>query len=111
MFSGPRLVPDLATTFAVAFGVVVGGALVGALAALLFRGFPGETALDLADRLKVWGMAAALGGTLKDLRHLEEGLLRMEPQLLMRELVFLASAFAGSVIAYYLVYFLVGSAP
>jgi len=102
---------DLVETFAIAFGVVLGGSFCAALAALFARGYPTETLLELADRLKVWGMAAALGGTLTDLRHLEEGLLRLEPRLLAKELVLMTSAFAGSLAAYYLIVFLLRGNP
>jgi hypothetical protein len=106
-----RISSDLVETFAIAFGVVLGGSFLAALAALFTSGYPTETLLELADRLKVWGMAAAIGGTLRDLRHLEEGILRLEPRLLAKELVLMTSAFAGSVAAYYLLLFVLRGGP
>jgi hypothetical protein len=104
-----RLVPELVETFAVSFGVVLGGALLGALASLLAGGYPARTAVALADRLKVWGAAAALGGTLVNWRNLETGLLRWQVHLLLRELALFSLACAGGLAAAYLLSLALGS--
>jgi hypothetical protein len=106
-----QLAADLLETFAISFGVVVGGAFLAALAALISGGYPADTLLLAADRLKVWGAAAAMGGSLVNLRRIETGILRWQLHLLLRELVSLGLAFAGGVVAYALLSLLVGNGP
>lgn len=89
-------------TFSVSFGVVIGGSLFAALAALLSGGYPIETLVSAADRLKVWGAAVALGGSLINLKTLETGLIQWNPGIIARELGFLGLAFAGSLMAAWL---------
>lgn len=88
-------------TFGVAFGVVVGGALLGGLASLATGGFPAQSILTVGDRLKVWAAAAALGGTLVNLKTLEAGLLRFQLQVILKELGLMGLAFAGAFAAYW----------
>lgn len=98
---GP-LARELVLTFFVSAGVVLGGSLVGSLAALV-TGEPPLTALgDLAERLRMWGAVAALGGTLFTFETLEGGLFRGELVPLARQGVYLATAFLGADLASYL---------
>ncbi len=90
-------------TFAVAFGIVLGGAVLGGTASLLSGRYPAESMALFAGRLKIWAAAAALGGSLLDVKSLEEGLVGWKPALLLKEFGLLGFAFGGSFAAWWIV--------
>lgn len=47
--------------FFIAFGIVLGGAMVGGIGAVVSLQPPTQTMLDVADRIKIWALAAAVG--------------------------------------------------
>jgi len=84
------------TTFLVAFGVVLGGAVMGSLEAYLFHGPPLSTAVELADKLKLWALITALGGTFPPLKALELGFLSGQTAELAKQIILIFSAFFGA---------------
>jgi len=90
-------------TFAVAFGIVLGGAVLGGTAELLTGHYPAQSMGLLADRLKIWAAAAALGGSLLNLKSLEAGLIGWKPALILREFGLLGLAFGGSFSAWWII--------
>ncbi|GJM71177.1 hypothetical protein HMSSN036_33930 [Paenibacillus macerans] len=61
--------------FFIAFGIVVGGAMVGGIGAVVSLQPPTQTMLDIADRIKIWALAAAIGGTIDPMRVIESNFL------------------------------------
>lgn len=94
---------DLLYAFFVALGVVVGGSLVGTVPALFLHDYPVRTLVELAERLKLWALVAALGGTFATIRGLELGLLGGRLDALAQQLLFIISAFAGAHSGYLLI--------
>ena len=94
---------DLVITFCIALGVVTGGSLVGALGALAWGETPLTTLLELAGRLKIWGMVAALGGTFDSIRNLESGFFQGQLRLVARQSLFIATAFLGAHLGFLLI--------
>ena len=98
----------------IAAGVVIGGSLAGGLARLLFvevpltspSSLPVGSLPDLANRLKLWGTFAALGGTFSALQNLEAGLLGRAFGVAATQLLLILSAFAGAHLAYLALRFL-----
>lgn len=88
------------TAYFLALGMVLGGALAGGLLALLAGTYPLTTLLALSDRLRIWAVAAALGGTITAFQNLEAGLLGGEMRLLGRQLLLLVAAFGGALTAH-----------
>ncbi|MDI3269381.1 MAG: YtrH family sporulation protein [Bacillota bacterium] len=105
------LFPELALAFLVSAGVVLGGSLLGSFAGLLGGALPLTTMRELALRLKIWGVVAAMGGTLATLESLDQGLLRGQLLPLFRQGLFLLSAFAGADLAQLLIFHLTGPEP
>jgi len=99
---------DLVRAFLIALGVVLGGSLIGSLSSVFTDGLPLSTMAVLAQRLKIWAMAAALGGTFATFENIEAGLLRGHPQLAVKQLLFVFSCFAGAHFGYLLVLSLAG---
>lgn len=98
----PLNLADIVRTFCVALGVVTGGALMGALGAL-FLGEPPLSALgQMATRLKIWAMVAALGGTFESIRYLESGFLHGQLRTAARQCTYIMTAFLGAHLGYLL---------
>ena len=104
-----RIAGELATTCLIAFGIVVGGSLFAGLAALLTGRLPLRTMVEMADRLKLWGTFAALGGTFTALRSIESGLFAGELGTAARQAVHVLIAFSGAYLAFVLVQALTGN--
>ena len=100
----------------IAAGVVIGGSLAGGLARLTFievplpspSNLPVGSLPELANRLKLWGTFAALGGTFTALQNLESGLLGRSFGVAAAQLLLILSAFAGAHLAYVLIRTLAG---
>lgn len=52
-----------------------GGAMVGGIGAVVSLQPPTQTMLDIADRIKIWALAAAVGGTIDPMRVIESNFL------------------------------------
>lgn len=99
---------DLILSFFIALGVVLGGAFIGGLATLVVPEPPLQTMRILAERLKIWGAVAALGGTFYTIRTIETGLLGGQLSLAARQILLVISAFGGAQAGFYLVVYLAG---
>lgn len=107
----PAFAADMIRAFLIALGVVVGGSLVGSLSSICTDGLPLSTMAILAQRLKIWAMAAALGGTFATIENIEAGLLQGHPQLVLKQLLFVCSCFLGAHLGYLLMVNLAGGKP
>lgn len=96
-------VNTLILDFLIALGVVVGGATIGALSALFTYRPPLHVMADLAERLKIWALVAALGGTFSTIRTLETGLFGGQLGVVARQATIVLSAFAGAHLGYTLI--------
>lgn len=94
---------NLASNFLIALGVILGGSLIGSLSAVLLGRPPGAAMGELAWRLKIWAMVTALGGTFTPIRNLESSLLGGQFTIVLRQLLFILSSFAGAHIGYLLI--------
>lgn len=97
------LVVELVLSFFIAMGVVMGGSVLGGLGAFLMGELPLQTMAKLAERLKLWGLVAALGGTFFALQTLETGFLKGQPRMVIRQILFILSAFWGAHAGYLLI--------
>lgn len=93
-------VNTLILDFLIALGVVVGGSAIGALSALFTYRPPLHVMADLAERLKIWALASALGGTFNAIRALETGLFGGHLGVVARQVTIILSAFAGAHLGY-----------
>jgi len=99
---------DLTYAFFISLGVVTGGSIIGALACALTGDLPLHTVAVLAERLKIWGMVAALGGTFSTIRNIETGILGGQLKVVAKQSLFLLSAFTGAHMGYVLLTLLAG---
>ena len=98
-----RLLSVLVQNFCISLGVITGGALIGAMSAIFTGQPPQRTILELAERLKIWAMVTALGGTFESIRVIEMGLFGGEFQTLIKQTLLILSAFGGAQLGYYII--------
>lgn len=91
-----------------ALGVLLGASLVGSLSAVLVREPPLMTMLKLARDVKIWAIAAAIGGTFSTFEILEGGIFQGEMRSVIKQLFYIVSALAGAQTAHYLILALCG---
>lgn len=89
-------VSNLIINFFIAMGVIVGASLFAGLAALVSNNPPIKTIINVADSLKIWAVAVALGGTFQSIEAIEQGIFRGEIRSIARELLYVLSALAGA---------------
>ncbi len=103
-----ELVRGLLLPFFTGLGVMLGGSLVGGLAALFYSESPFHRMQALAEDVKLWAIAVAIGGTFPTLRALDSGLFNGEAVHLVRQLGVMLAGFLGAQSGYWLVMTLTG---
>ncbi|MCF6094627.1 YtrH family sporulation protein [Microaerobacter geothermalis] len=86
----------VALDFFVAFGVVLGGSILGGISAFLTHQPPMDTMADLAEKLKIWALVAAIGGTFDPIYELEKGFMSGEMSPVIKQVLYILSAFYGA---------------
>ncbi|MGE7827291.1 YtrH family sporulation protein [Paenibacillus sp. NPDC093718] len=82
--------------FFIAFGIVLGGAMVGGVGAVLSLQPPTVTMLEVADRIKIWALAAAIGGTIDPMRVIESNVAVGNLSPAIKQVLYLGFAFLGA---------------
>lgn len=80
----------------VAFGVLIGGCLLGGLGAFLIGEPPFALMETLADKIKIWAVVAAIGGTIDTLSAIERGFFSGAHGEILKHILFICSAFLGA---------------
>ncbi|MCG8501845.1 MAG: YtrH family sporulation protein [Firmicutes bacterium] len=99
-----KLLQNLLFNFTIALGVMLGGSLFGALAALLTGGQPLKTMVSLSERLKIWAIVVALGGTFSSFEILDLGILKGEFRVVTKQVLYILSSFLGAHIGYLIIF-------
>lgn len=86
----------LVINFFIALGIVVGASLFAGLAAVISNQPPIRTMVNIADSLKIWAVAASLGGTFQSFEALDQGIFRGDVRSIAKELIYVLSALAGA---------------
>jgi hypothetical protein len=94
--------------FFVAFGVMIGGCLLGGLGAFLIGHPPLTFMYTLAEKIKIWAVVAAIGGTIDTLTAIERGFISGAPGEIIKHLLFICSAFMGAHLGTMLIKWFVG---
>ncbi len=89
--------------FFTALGVMLGSVLIGSLAALLMQQAPIGVMLKLARDIKIWAIAAAIGGTFSTFEIFDSGLFSGEVRAVIKQILYIISALAGAQTGYYLI--------
>ena len=98
-----RFYVKLVYIFFTALGMIIGGSLIGSISAALFGFGPLRVMSQLAKDLKIWAAVAAIGGSFSSLQTLETGILEGEMRLVIKQLGFMVTAFAGAHLGYLII--------
>ncbi len=81
--------------FFIALGVIIGGSIIGSIGDFA----TGDAALTsmnrIAERLRIWGIVAAIGGTFDAIANFERGLFDGTPMDLIKQILLILSAMGG----------------
>ena len=90
------LLANVILHFFIAFGIVVGGSLMGAMGSFLVRQPPLSNMMALSEKLKIWGLVGALGGTFDSFMQIERVFNNGEVSDIIKQIILIISAFAGA---------------
>ncbi|ALP35327.1 sporulation protein [Paenibacillus sp. IHB B 3084] len=96
--------------FFIAFGIVLGGAMLGGMGAVVSLQPPTQTMLEVAGRIKIWALAAAVGGTMDPIRVIESNMLDGNLSPAIKQILYLIFAFLGAHMGAELVKWVCGNA-
>lgn len=80
----------------ISFGVLIGGSLFSGVGAFFTREPPIFTILEYADKLKVWALVVALGGTFDSFRIFETGIFAGNISSLFKQIFYIVVALFGA---------------
>lgn len=89
-------ITDMILDFFIAFGVVLGACMMGAVGSVLSLQPPTENMLLLAERIKIWAMVAAIGGTIDPIRVIESHVAGGDLSPAIKQIMIIVSAFMGA---------------
>ncbi len=95
--------------FFTALGIMIGAVMLGGTAAVIMREPPMATMFKLAKDMKIWAIAAAIGGTFSTFEVFESGLFHGEIRSLGKQILYIISALAGTQTGYYLLMAICGN--
>lgn len=90
----------------IALGVILGGALFGSMASVFCKDKPVKMMLAFSEQLKLWAIIVALGGTFSSFEVLELGILKGEFKSVVKQILYILSAFAGAHTGYIILHIL-----
>lgn len=95
MYMEERFFAAFIHCFFIALGVIIGGSIIGSIGEFA----TGDAALTsisrIADRLRIWAIVAAIGGTFDAIANFEKGLLDGTPLDLFKQILLILSAMGG----------------
>lgn len=94
--------------FCTSLGVVIGAALIGSLATILTGNPPIKTMLKIANDIKIWAIAAGIGGTFTTIEILQTGLFEGHFTVVIKQLLYFVAAFFGAQTGYSIIVAVVG---
>ncbi len=95
-----NFISNMLYSFFIAFGVMFGACTFAGVGAIINNHPPLKTMLDLASTIKIWAVATALGGTFSSIQVIEEGLLKGEIRLMIKQIVYVLAALFGANIGF-----------
>ena len=82
--------------FLIALGIVVGACTFAGIGAVINDHPPVKTMMDIADSIKIWAVAVALGGTFSSFEIIEQGILKGEVRSIIKQLIYILTALIGA---------------
>ncbi|MFX0547960.1 YtrH family sporulation protein [Hathewaya histolytica] len=91
---------NIMLSFFIAMGVILGGGIFTAFAAILSNRPPLKSMMEIAQSIKIWAIATALGGTFSSFQILEEGIFKGDFKALLKQITFIFFSLIGANIGY-----------
>ncbi|MBS2969992.1 YtrH family sporulation protein [Metabacillus sp. KIGAM252] len=88
--------PAFIDSYFIALGVLLGGSIIGGIGAYLSGEPPMTTIVEFANRLKIWALVAAIGGTFDAFYSFERGLFNGETRDILKQVMLIVSAMGGA---------------
>lgn len=81
--------------FFIALGVIIGGSIIGSIGDFATGDAPMTSINQIADRLRIWAIVAAIGGTFDAIANFERGIFDGTPLDLFKQILLILSAMGG----------------
>lgn len=91
-----NFITSIIHNFFIAFGVVLGASLFSGLGAIFTDHPPLRTMINIASSIKIWAMAAALGGTFSTFAVIDKGLFEGEIKSIIKQVIYIFIALLGA---------------
>ncbi len=91
---------SIVQNFLIAFGVVIGASLFSGLGAIITNNPPFKVMTEVAGSIKIWAIAASLGGTFTSFAMIEKGLFEGEIKTLMKQAFYILISLTGANVGY-----------
>jgi len=109
--STEAFMPTFIKVYFIAFGVLFGGAIVGGIGAYLSGDPPLTTIFRLANKLKIWALVAAIGGTFDAFSNFERGIFEGATKDIVKQMLLIISAMGGAQSAWLIIFWLTQESP
>jgi len=86
--------------FLISFGVVIGASLFSGFGAILTNQPPYKVMVEVANSIKIWAIAASLGGTFSSFAVIEKGIFEGEIKTLIKQAFYVLISLTGANIGY-----------
>ena len=86
--------------FLIAFGVVIGASVFSGLGAILTNQPPYKVMVEVANSIKIWAIAASLGGTFSSFTVIEKGIFDGEIKILIKQAFYILISLTGANMGY-----------
>ncbi|ASS92145.1 MAG: sporulation protein [Bacillaceae bacterium] len=80
----------------IALGVIFGGSLIGGIGAYITGDAPLTSIFRMANKLKIWALVAAIGGTFDAFYSFERGIFEGATKDIVKQILLIISAMGGS---------------
>lgn len=84
----------------ISFGVIIGACSFAGVGALVNNQPPLKTMMDLANSVKIWAIATALGGTFSSFEAIEEGIFNGDIRTIVKQVIYILAAIIGANVGY-----------
>ncbi|RSK28142.1 sporulation protein [Bacillus sp. HMF5848] len=89
-------IPAFFDSYFIALGVMLGGTIIGAIGAFLVGEPPLTAMFRLSNRLKIWALVAAIGGTFDAFYNFERGIFEGATNDIVKQILLIISAMGGA---------------
>ena len=86
--------------FLISFGVVIGASLFSGIGAVITNHPPYIVMMQVAGSIKIWAIAASLGGTFSSFAVIEKGIFDGEIKTLVKQALYILISLSGANIGY-----------